>query len=70
MAVDVKTAAGSFEQGIPKELFELDVDRYTAPNRYAVSKDGQRIFANVPADGATELPLMVVVNWTEELNSK
>ena len=70
MVVTVKTMGGSIEMGIPKPLFEVDVDRFTAPNRYAVTKDGQRFIVNRPSDGATALPLTVVLNWTEEMVKK
>ncbi len=70
MAVGVKAVGNSLEQGIPKQLFEVDVDRYTAPNRYAVTRDGKRILVNVTAELVNILPLNVVLNWTEGLAAK
>jgi eukaryotic-like serine/threonine-protein kinase len=67
MMVQVNMGGRSFEQGIPTPLFEVDVDRYDAPNRYAVSKDGKRFLVNVPAEGAATQPLTVILNVTEEL---
>ncbi len=67
MTVRVNVAGRSFEQGIPEALFEVDVDRYDAPNRYAVSRDGKRFLVNVPAEGAATQPLTVILNVTEEL---
>ena len=70
MVVDVKTQGGTFTEGIPKQLFDADVDRYTAPNRYAVTNDKQRFLVNVPAEVSKVMPLTVVLNWPEELRKK
>jgi dipeptidyl aminopeptidase/acylaminoacyl peptidase len=70
MVVGVQTIGGSVELGIPKPLFETDVDRFSAPNRYAVTRDGQRFILNLPSEGAASLPLTVVLNWTEEMEKK
>jgi len=70
MAVDLRPAAASFEQGIPKPLFETDVDIYNAPNRYAVSNDGKRFLINVSAEGTNSKPITVVLNWTSELTKR
>ncbi len=70
MAVEVTTSPGSFVQGVPKALFTIDVDRANAPNRYAVSRDGKRILANVPALATNVLPIAVTLNWTGLLPQK
>ena len=70
MVVDIRTAGGSVQMGIPQPLFEVDVDRFTAPNRYAVTRDGQRFIVNLPSEGAARLPLTVVLNWTEEMKKR
>jgi dipeptidyl aminopeptidase/acylaminoacyl peptidase len=70
MVVKISTVGGSVEMGIPEPLFEVDVDRFTAPNRYAVTRNGQRFIVNLPSEGAASLPLTVVLNWTEELAKK
>ncbi len=50
MAVDL--ALGStVEAGTPKALFQTQVVRSEAPNRYAVSGDGQRFLVNSPRGG-------------------
>jgi hypothetical protein len=70
MEVDITTAGGSFEAGIPRQLCEADVDRYTAPNRYAVAKDNARFLINVPSDISKALPLTFVINWPEQMKKK
>jgi serine/threonine protein kinase len=70
MAVDVKTSGPTFEQGIPQVLFDVDVDVYNAPNRYAVSKDGTRFLVNWAAEGSRRYPITVVVNWIAELGKR
>ncbi len=70
MEVDVKGVGTSFEQGIPKLLFNVDVDSYQAPNRYAVTKDGKRFLVNTSVEGTSLKPIMVVLNWTAELAKK
>src|ERR1041385_2215439 len=70
MEVDVKGIGTSFEQGIPKPLFNVDVDSYQAPNRYAVSKDGKRFLVNTSIEGTSLKPIMVVINWTAEIRKK
>ena len=70
MIVDVKGVGASFEQGIPKPLFDVDVDSYQAPNRYAVSKDGQRFLVNTSVEGTSLKPIMAIINWTAEIKKK
>jgi Tol biopolymer transport system component len=70
MEVDVKGMGASFEQGIPKPLFNVDIDSYQAPNRYAVSKDGKRFLVNTSIEGTSIKPIMVVMNWTADIKTK
>lgn len=70
MSVDVTSAGANFEQGIPKVLFDVDVDVYNAPNRYAVSKDGKRFLVNWAAEGSRRYPITVAVNWMAELGKR
>ena len=70
MAVEVKTSGATFEQGIPSALFDIDVDVYNAPNRYAASKDGKRFLVNWAAEGSRRYPITVVVNWMAELGKR
>ena len=62
MAVDVNPQQ-SFEVGAPKLLFQTTVARYEAPNRYAVSRDGQRFLIN-SAVAEVSQTMTVVLNWT------
>ena len=71
MAVDVETGEGKagpmLGVGDPRPLFETRVDGYMAPNRYAVSADGQRFLMNVPAAPATTVRITVMRNWESAL---
>jgi Tol biopolymer transport system component len=66
MAVDVKLRA-SAEVGTAKPLFTTGVLRYEAPNRFAVSGDGQRFLVNTTVQATSQTPITVVVNWTAGL---
>ena len=63
MAVDVKLGTTA-EVGTPKALFSTQVVRYEAPNRYAVSGDGQRFLVNSAVEQTNPTPITVVLNWT------
>jgi Tol biopolymer transport system component len=64
MAVDVNPQQ-TFEVGAPKLLFQTTVARYEAPNRYAVSRDGQRFLINSAVKEVSH-NMTVVLNWTAE----
>jgi Tol biopolymer transport system component len=66
-AVDVKATGSSFEAGIPKDLFEVQLDNVNRRNRYLAAADGQRfLFVTTPKSLDT-LPFMVVQNWQTAL---
>jgi len=66
MAIDL--ALGStVEPGTAKPLFQTQVQRFEAPNRYAVSGDGQRFLINSPVEEVSQTPITVVLNWTAGL---
>jgi len=68
MAVDVNTNAGTFQAGIPKELFQTQsIPPWYWRNIYAPSADGQRFLMITPAIDAKPAPITVVVNWTAML---
>jgi Tol biopolymer transport system component len=65
MAVDVNTNAGTFQAGIPKELFQAQsIPPWYWRNIYVPSADGQRFMMVAPAIDAKPAPITVVVNWT------
>ena len=66
VAVEVKPRPAAFEVGAPRLLFQTTVQRYEAPNRYAVSRDGRRFLINSAVE-ETNQTLTVVLNWTAEL---
>jgi Tol biopolymer transport system component len=67
MAVDIKLGT-SFEMGTPAALFQTQVAGFAAPNRYAVSPDGQRFLINSTIQDASPTPLTVILNWTSSLS--
>jgi hypothetical protein len=61
LAVEVKTGAGHFEAGIPKELFPLPV---IAPrSTFSVTGDGQKFLMITQAVETGSDPITVVLNW-------
>jgi len=62
MAVDIKIGS-MLEISAPKALFQTQVIRYEAPNRYVVTGDGQRFLVNSPVEAGSQTPITVVVNW-------
>ncbi len=66
MAVDLKLGS-TLEAGTPKALFQTQVVRFEAPNRYAVSGDGQRFLINSPVEEVSQTPITVILNWTAGL---
>jgi Tol biopolymer transport system component len=68
MAVDVNTNAGTFQAGIPQELFQAQtIPAWYWRNIYVPSADGQRFMMLTPAIDAKPAPITVVVNWTATL---
>lgn len=66
-AVEVKASGANFEAGIPKDLFEVQLDATNRRNRYVATPDGQRfLFVTVPKRVDT-VPFMVVQNWQSAL---
>ena len=68
MAVDVNTAGGTVQLGIPKALFHASVLGGTggAPTvawRWDVSRDGQRFLINTALEDVAASPVTVVLNW-------
>ena len=70
MAVSVTGRGTSFEQGIPKPLFDTDVDVYVAAARYAVSKDGKRFLINSSVEGSSSKPIMIALDWAHGITRK
>jgi len=66
MAVEVKLSP-TFETSAPKMLFETQVVRHEAPNRYVVTGDGQRFLVNSPVEEVSQTPITVILNWTTAL---
>ena len=66
-AVDVDGSGPTFQVGASKPLLRLSLANVSW--QYAVSHDGQRILAIVPAGGSSQV-LTLVQNWTSELNDK
>jgi Tol biopolymer transport system component len=67
MAVEVKSAGGQFEAGLPTALFATRADTTFGNVVYAVTSDGQRFLIRTEGEGAISQPTTVVVNWTAGL---
>jgi hypothetical protein len=65
MAVDI-SAGPTLEPGVPRRLFETNVNATSSFHNYAVTRDGQRFLIRLGLDSKTaELdPLHLVTNWT------
>ncbi len=64
MAVDVNTTGATFEAGIPKPLFQTQLNGGAAGrNFYVVAPDGRRFLMLVPVEPNNAEPITVVVNW-------
>ena len=61
-AIDVLSAAGTFDYGVPHFLFDMRANVFNVRNSYIPSPDGQRFLVNTLVDNAGE-PLNVVLNW-------
>ncbi len=62
-AVEVKASGSSFEAGLPKTLFSVQLDAVIRRNRYVAAPDGQRfLFVTAPRNPDTA-PFVVVQNW-------
>src|SRR5262245_24887589 len=75
MAVDVKSSGSAFEATAPKELFDpvyLNLSHAGPYHTYAVSPDGQRFLIprSPSTDQQTTAPIVVVLNWMEELKQR
>jgi Tol biopolymer transport system component len=66
MAVDVKLGT-AFGTSAPKTLFQTQVVRPEAPNRYVVTGDGQRFLVNSSVEEVSQTPLTVILNWKAQL---
>ncbi|MGP8245250.1 MAG: TolB family protein, partial [Bryobacteraceae bacterium] len=62
IAVDVKTDGASFEAGIPKPLFDVDIP-VSGRNHFLVTRDGQRFLVITPAETTSNSPMQVLINW-------
>jgi hypothetical protein len=60
MAVEIKTAGGKFQPGIPKALFDVRLGNGNA--RFDVSKD-DRFLIPVTVAESSNAPMTVVLNW-------
>jgi hypothetical protein len=66
MAVGL-TLTNKIDAGIPRELFETNINVDATRDQYAVTADGQRFLILKPVSGATSPPITAVLNWTAAL---
>jgi Tol biopolymer transport system component len=69
MAVEISASAGSFHAGIPKMLFDTQMNDLFYWTNYAPSADGRFLIATPVADEKA-LPLTLVLNWQNALVKK
>ena len=62
MVVEVKTDGTSFDAGIPKPLFDVDIPP-SGRNHFLVTMDGQRFLVIAPVEDTSNSPMQVLVNW-------
>ena len=76
MAVDVSADGRAFESGTPKALFEFSHSNVTHADYfpYAVARDGRKFLVTRELPSSTgdarQTPIVVVLNWFDELRSK
>ena len=63
MAVEIRTAGGDVQAGIPQALFPVRIRAGTARNKYVSSADGQRFLFDAPLGRESMSPTTVVLNW-------
>ncbi len=66
-AVAVKAAGSSFEAGVPKELFNVQIESINRRNHYVATADGQRFLFVTAPKGTDTAPFIVVQNWQTAL---
>jgi Tol biopolymer transport system component len=69
VSVEVTDNGAAFAWGPPGPLFRAGPPT-ALTGRYEVSRDGQSILVAVPAEPARPRPMMVVLNWLEELKQR
>ena len=62
MAVDIK-ADTRIESGIPRMLFDTELNVAPTLDQYAVTADGQRFLLLKPAVVSSTSPFTVILNW-------
>jgi Tol biopolymer transport system component len=69
MAVEVKTAGGRFEAGVPRALVSTRAASLPGlfHTLYAITADGQRFLVITEGDEVVSQPATVVMNWTAGL---
>jgi Tol biopolymer transport system component len=67
MSVPVKTAAATFEAGVPQPLFQARFASVLARAHFRPTPDGQHFLVLAPPRQETVPPTTVVLNWTSGL---
>ena len=63
MSVDVNASGSRFEPGVPRLLFDKNIEN----DYYDLTRDGQRFLVRVPVEEISSPPITVVLNWTADL---
>ncbi len=67
MAVET-SGDGKLEPGIPRVLFNAELNVDPVNDQYTVTPDGQRFLLLKPLPEAASTQITVVVNWASSLN--
>ena len=71
MSVDVSTAGGSFQAGVPKPLFDVPIfggaSLQTPTARWDMTADGQKFLVNTASTQIGPTPITVLTNWQTAL---
>jgi eukaryotic-like serine/threonine-protein kinase len=66
MSVDVRNAGGRLEFGVPRLLFQTQIEANPDVELYDVTRDGQRFIMMVPLESLTS-QMNVIVTWPSAL---
>jgi len=63
MAVDIASANGSIQAGLPHVLFEVRLPLGSLRNRFVATRDGKKFLAIVPPEQKSVNNFTVILNW-------
>ena len=67
MAADISTVGSGFSAGVPRQLFDVNIEPEERRNRLVVTRDGQRFLVIVPTEATGGSTAAVRLNWLAPL---